>query len=205
MFSFVCMKKFDRCQKEYGVTDDILFDAQRILTLDPYAGDLIPGTGGAWKLRCCSDDRGKRGSFRFIYTIRKDKSIIYFLLVYPKNKQTNLTKEQTKEVREMINNIMLEDLFLEVSSMGFFDDLMESLNEVKEYEKGNLDCRELETLGAEEISKLAIAESNTMLTAHIVKPNGEHCIISTDVYDSDSELVEDYESNGYRVISVLHE
>ena len=54
------MKKFDRCQKEYGVTDDILFDAQRILTLDMYAGDLIPGTGGAWKLRCGSDDRGKR-------------------------------------------------------------------------------------------------------------------------------------------------
>jgi hypothetical protein len=75
---------------------------QTILVIRPDAGDLIPGGGGLRKIRWSAQGRGKRGGVRVIYywAVRQDR--ILMLLIYAKNEQENLTAEQLKVLRRII-------------------------------------------------------------------------------------------------------
>lgn len=57
----------------------------------PDAGDVIPGAGGARKLRWAAKGKGKRGGARVIYQLR----------CYAKNVRTDLTADEKKELRQI--------------------------------------------------------------------------------------------------------
>ena len=75
---------------------------QRRLTREPDAGDLIEGTGGLRKIRVQAKGHGTRGGARVIYYHFVSASQIAMLMIYPKNEQDDLTAEQRKALRTVI-------------------------------------------------------------------------------------------------------
>jgi hypothetical protein len=63
---------------------------------------VIPGGGGLRKIRVAASGRGKRGGARVIYYWFVDDQIIEFLSVYPKNRKSNLTADDLKKLRKLI-------------------------------------------------------------------------------------------------------
>src|SRR6266849_6677266 len=64
----------------------------------PDAGDVIPGAGGARKLRWAAKGKGKRGGVRIIYLYIVIAARIYLLRCYAKNVRTDLTPDEKKEL-----------------------------------------------------------------------------------------------------------
>jgi hypothetical protein len=82
--------------------DDGYLALQLALALRPEQGVVIPGGGGLRKLRWALEGRGKRGSLRVIYYWDQAESSIYLLYLYAKNRQGDLTPEQLKQLRRII-------------------------------------------------------------------------------------------------------
>lgn len=88
-----------------GLHDEELKLLEDILLENPQKGDVIEGTSGARKMRIQMNGHGKRGGGRVIYVDIFEKEKLYFLFAYPKNVQVNLTKQQKKIVRQMVEAI----------------------------------------------------------------------------------------------------
>ncbi|MDQ7781521.1 MAG: type II toxin-antitoxin system RelE/ParE family toxin [Desulfomonilaceae bacterium] len=86
--------------------DDELRQIQALLFAGPTAVDPIHGTGGVRKLRWKGSGRGKRGGVRIIYYWHAPKSRIYLLLMYPKNVQDDLTRDQIATLRKLVKEIV---------------------------------------------------------------------------------------------------
>ena len=67
----------------------------------PDAGDVIPGSGGARKLRWAAKGKGKRGGTRIIYLYLVIAECIYLMRCYAKNVQTDLTADEKKQLRQI--------------------------------------------------------------------------------------------------------
>ena len=105
---FVYTEPFRKCWKAMGLSEDDLKKLEEILLENPQLGDVIEGTGGARKLRIQIENRGKSGGGRVIYVDVFEKEKLYFLLAYPKNVQDNLTPDQKKQVRKLVEAIKKE-------------------------------------------------------------------------------------------------
>lgn len=75
---------------------------QETLLQRPGIGVIIQGTGGLRKLRWSLDGRGKSGGIRVIYYWQKNEEQLYMLYGYPKNEQENLTADQKKLLRQIV-------------------------------------------------------------------------------------------------------
>lgn len=75
---------------------------------NPQVGVVIEGTGGARKMRIQIRNHGKSGGARVIYLDVFEKEKLYFLFAYPKNVQENLTSEQKKAIKKIIEEIKKE-------------------------------------------------------------------------------------------------
>lgn len=106
--SFVLTSGFEKSWADLGLGDDELRVLQNLLIDDPESGDVIQGTGGARKIRIPMEGRGKSGGGRVIYVDVVVRERIYLLLAYPKNVQADLTPEQKKLVRKIIQTIKEE-------------------------------------------------------------------------------------------------
>ena len=89
------------------LTDDDLRALEAELLERPEQGAVMAGTGGLRKMRFAPPSRhsGKRGAFRIGYTYVKVASIIYFLAIFPKNEQANLSSAEKKEAKQIIEAI----------------------------------------------------------------------------------------------------
>ncbi len=63
----------------------------------PDAGEVIPGAGGARKLRWAAKGKGKRGGARIIYVYVVIAARVYLLRCYSKNVRTDLTADERKK------------------------------------------------------------------------------------------------------------
>ena len=88
-----------------GLHDEELKLLEDILLENPQKGNVIEGTSGARKMRIQMNGHGKRGGGRVIYVDIFEKEKLYFLFAYPKNVQVNLTEQQKKIVRQMVEAI----------------------------------------------------------------------------------------------------
>lgn len=91
-----------------GLGDDSLIELETLLLRDPQLGDVIEGTGGARKMRIRLEGRGKRGGGRVIYLDVLEHEDLYLLFAYPKNVQDDLTPDQKKAIRTMVEMIRKE-------------------------------------------------------------------------------------------------
>lgn len=105
---FIYTTPFRKSWSAMGLNDDNLLDLEAILLENPQVGDVIEGTGGARKMRIQLEGRGKRGGGRVIYLDVFEHENLYLLFAYPKNVQDDLTPDQKKAIRMMIEEIRKE-------------------------------------------------------------------------------------------------
>lgn len=86
------------------LTDEDYRELQNELIARPDAGKIIGGSGGIRKLRWAGSGRGKRGGVRVIYYWIRGKEIILMLLLYPKKEQDDLTPEQLKALKNIVES-----------------------------------------------------------------------------------------------------
>lgn len=82
--------------------DDEYRQLQMALSAHPEAGAVIPQGGGLRKIRWSMTGRGKRGGVRAIYYWVVAKDQILMLFMYSKNEKDDLTPEQLKSLREVV-------------------------------------------------------------------------------------------------------
>ncbi len=105
---FVYTAPFQRSWKAMGLNDADQKLLEEALLRNPQLGDVIEGTGGARKMRIQLEGRGKSGGGRVIYVDVFELEKLYFLLAYPKNVQDNLTPDQKKMIRKLVEAIQKE-------------------------------------------------------------------------------------------------
>lgn len=105
---FIFTKPFLASWKAMGLSSDSLKTLEKILLENPKIGDVIQGTGGARKMRIQLDGRGKSGGGRVVYIDVFEKEKLYLLFAYPKNVQEDLTEEQKKAIRILVDAIKKE-------------------------------------------------------------------------------------------------
>lgn len=84
------------------MSDDEYKALQEALVLRPDQGVLIKNSGGLRKIRWSLDGRGKSGGVRVIYYWMTEDEQLYMLYIFPKNVQENLTDEQTKALKHIV-------------------------------------------------------------------------------------------------------
>jgi hypothetical protein len=104
MYAFVYHATFDRTALRL-MSDEDQVALENTLRTDPRAGDVIPGTNGARKVRFGIERRGKSGGGRAIYVFVDVADTFHMILCYPKNVQGNLTEAQKKALRTIIRAI----------------------------------------------------------------------------------------------------
>jgi hypothetical protein len=98
---FVEMRTFSRRREEF-LNDESLRELQHTLLSEPLAGAEIRGTGRLRKLRWAIPGHGKRGGVRVIYAplLRSARLV----MVYQKNEQEDLTPEQKRILRAVLED-----------------------------------------------------------------------------------------------------
>lgn len=90
------------------LTDDELGILISYLALNPEAGDLMPGTGGARKLRWQAQGKGKRGGGRTIYYYHSEAMPLFLMDFYTKGAKSNLTEREKKDLHTTIKVLVHE-------------------------------------------------------------------------------------------------
>lgn len=67
MHGVVLTPTFERDAKDAGLSDDDVMEIASTIAVDPMAGDLMAGTGGARKVRHRGRGKGKSGGYRTIH------------------------------------------------------------------------------------------------------------------------------------------
>ena len=105
---FIFTKPFLDSWSAMGLDNNSLKSLEEILLKNPQMGAVIQGTGGARKMRIQLEGRGKSGGGRVIYLDVFEKEKLYLLFAYPKSVQENLTSEQKKAIKILVNAIKEE-------------------------------------------------------------------------------------------------
>jgi hypothetical protein len=80
-------------------------DLEKMLSNQPDLGDVIQGTGGLRKIRLKSSSKGKRGGFRVCYFDFPEHEQLFFIVIYGKNEQENISKEDREIFKKLITKI----------------------------------------------------------------------------------------------------
>ena len=86
------------------INDEEYHLLQLQLSVRPESGDIIKGSGGIRKLRWTGSGRGKQGGIRVIYYYFTEDGQIYMLYAYPKSKKDNLTADQLKQLKQLVED-----------------------------------------------------------------------------------------------------
>ncbi len=84
--------------KRHGLFEEMMESIVNTLAEDPLVGDIMPGTGGARKLRHPGRGTGKGGGYRTIHYFGGDDVPVFLLAVYGKGAKANLTKAEKNEL-----------------------------------------------------------------------------------------------------------
>lgn len=90
------------------LSDDEYKALQAELAANPRKGDVIPGMGGLRKVRMALPGRGKRGGARVIYLLMLKVETTFMLYAYSKGDIEDMTGEQKKRVRQLVEEIKAE-------------------------------------------------------------------------------------------------
>lgn len=88
----------------------LLMDSERQeliewLAANPQAGDIIPGTGGARKVRWAAKGKGKSGGVRSITYFGGDDVPLFLLAIFGKGEKSNLTQAECNELKVILASL----------------------------------------------------------------------------------------------------
>ncbi len=84
------------------LSDEEYRELQIALVQRPNAGAVMAGSGGLRKLRWATKGKGKRGGSGVIYYWAVTQDQLLMLFIYRKSKQEDLTREQLKTLKKII-------------------------------------------------------------------------------------------------------
>jgi len=113
------------------ITDEEYRLLQIHLVNRPDGGKIITGSGGLRKLRWSAGGHGKRGGIRVIYYWFTGHNTILFLYAYSKSEQDDLTIDQLRQLKKIIEKgvCMKKELF---------EELLESVKQGSDIMKGKI-------------------------------------------------------------------
>lgn len=87
--------------KDAGMTVDEMTVVVDLIAANPEAGEIMPGCGGARKLRVAKPGKGKSGGYRVITYYGGANVPVFLLTVFGKNEKANLTKGERNELAKL--------------------------------------------------------------------------------------------------------
>lgn len=75
------------------------------LAANPEAGRLIPGTGGARKVRWAISGKGKRGGARTVYYYHNQSIPLFVLDIHAKNERSDLSESDKRSLKRLLAQI----------------------------------------------------------------------------------------------------
>ncbi len=76
------------------------------IAIDPLNWPVIRGTGGVRKARFSRDSKGKRSGGRVCYLYLTVHETIYFLTAYAKNEKEDLSEQDKRKMRKIVEQIL---------------------------------------------------------------------------------------------------
>jgi hypothetical protein len=73
-----------------------------MIARDPTLGDMIPGTGGARKVRVAGRGKGKSGGYRIISYFAAEDVPVLLLVLIDKRERTDLTQSERNALRDRL-------------------------------------------------------------------------------------------------------
>lgn len=92
--------------KAAGMADDERAAIVEHLAARPAAGDPIPGTGGARKVRFRGRGKGKSGGYRVITFYSGEGVPVFLLNAFAKGDRVNLSQSERNELRAELGRIV---------------------------------------------------------------------------------------------------
>jgi hypothetical protein len=94
-----------RDARHVGLSDDERLDIVSTVAKAPMLGDIMPGTGGARKIRVAGRGKGKSGGFRVISYYAAEDIPVFLLAVLSKGERANLSHAERNELRAELSGI----------------------------------------------------------------------------------------------------
>jgi hypothetical protein len=89
-----------------GLRDDEMRGIIDYLARRPDAGDLIPGTGGARKVRFAGRGKGKSGGYRVITFYAGASLPVFLLTVFGKGDKVDLSQAERNQLRQELAGLV---------------------------------------------------------------------------------------------------
>jgi hypothetical protein len=105
MHGVVTTAVFARHAARAGFSEEDQLRLEAFLSVNPRAGDIIRGTGGARKLRFAAAGRGKSPSYRVITYYAADDVPVFLLDIYSKGERVNLSQAERNELRKILGTV----------------------------------------------------------------------------------------------------
>lgn len=96
---------FQRDAAAAGMTEAEKAELITFLAANPKAGEIMPGTGGARKLRWRRPGTGKSGGYRVITYFAGDDLPVFLLTLYAKGERANLSPAERDALRTILAGI----------------------------------------------------------------------------------------------------
>lgn len=98
----------DRLIESNKVAFEDYEELEKRLLANPEEGDVIQGTGGLRKTRLKSVSKGKSGGFRVCYCDVPEKGKLFFIAIFAKNVQEDISDEERKAFKLLVNLLKRE-------------------------------------------------------------------------------------------------
>jgi hypothetical protein len=96
---------FERQAKDAGLSGDELMTIASSLAENPLAGDLMPGTGGARKVRFARQGKGKSGGYRTVHYFGGVDVPIFLLALIDKGNKSDLSMAERNALANILARI----------------------------------------------------------------------------------------------------
>jgi hypothetical protein len=107
LIQFISLHAFDRMAEGLLDDEDIRLIQQTLMDT-PHTGAVVQRAGGLRKLRIAVPGRGKRGGARLLYLYVQIRGVIYFVAVFDKATQANLTIADYRVLAALVKQLKKE-------------------------------------------------------------------------------------------------
>lgn len=105
MHTVITTSVFERQAKEAGLSEDEMSEMIAFLADNPDAGAIIPGTGGARKVRFAGSGRGKSGGYRTIHYFAAEDVPIFLLALVKKGDRADISRAERNHLAGILPKI----------------------------------------------------------------------------------------------------
>jgi mRNA-degrading endonuclease RelE of RelBE toxin-antitoxin system len=107
LYHFVDIASFTKDWADLNLADDDLRQLEDVIARNPTQAPVVPGAGGARKIRLGdrSAGKGKRGGYRVLYAFLPSRGTVLLIAAWPKSEREDLEPEDYKAIGRIIAHI----------------------------------------------------------------------------------------------------